>query len=103
MTRRAATSGITLTEADAPLVKGMLARGDRQHDITAYFGVNGGRIAEVANGAKFKNAKAAPEEFLPPPGPYPCGRDTQVALEALSAARKALQAAESLVRRHYSG
>jgi hypothetical protein len=31
-------------------VKGMLARGDKQHLIAAHFGVNGGRIAEVATG-----------------------------------------------------
>jgi hypothetical protein len=28
----------------------MLARGDRQHDIASYFGVNGGRIGEIATG-----------------------------------------------------
>ena len=32
---------------DTRIVKGMLSRGDRQHDIAAYFGVNGGRVAEV--------------------------------------------------------
>ena len=42
MSRRAKSSGIRLTEYDAALVKGMLARGDRQHDIAAWFGVNGG-------------------------------------------------------------
>jgi len=30
----------------------MLARGDRQHDIASYFGVNGGRIGEIATGDK---------------------------------------------------
>jgi hypothetical protein len=43
---RAATSGITLGHRETRVVKGMLARGDRQHDIASYFGVNGGRIAE---------------------------------------------------------
>jgi hypothetical protein len=42
MSRRAQPSGITLSVADAALIKGMLRRGDRQHDIAAWFGVNGG-------------------------------------------------------------
>ena len=50
---RAEPSGISLSEAEAAIVKGMLARGDRQHDIAAWFGVNSGRIANVANGSKF--------------------------------------------------
>ena len=41
---RANASGISLTAAHAALVKGMLKRGDRQHDIAAWFGVNGGRV-----------------------------------------------------------
>lgn len=71
MASRAPNSGITLTEQDASIVKGMLNRGDRQHDIAACFGVNGGRIAEIATGDKFGWVKAAPPEVLPPPGPYP--------------------------------
>ena len=42
MASRAKPSGIHLTDQDAAIVKGMLARGDRQHDIAAWFGVNGG-------------------------------------------------------------
>jgi hypothetical protein len=56
MAYRAPASGISLTEADAALVKGMLARGDRQHDIAAWFGVNGGRIAEISTGQKFRES-----------------------------------------------
>jgi hypothetical protein len=49
----------------------MLARGDRQSDIAAFFcGVNIGRISEIATGQKFRNVVAAPIEDLPPPGPY---------------------------------
>lgn len=66
---RAESSGITLSSKDAAIVKGMLARGDRQHDIAAWFGVNGGRIGEISKGAKFNNV-AAQTEHLPPPGPY---------------------------------
>ena len=53
MSYRAPPSGVSLTEADAAVAKGMLARGDRQHDIAAWFGVNGGRVAELASGKLF--------------------------------------------------
>lgn len=56
---------------ETQIVKGMLARGDKQHDIASYFGVNGGRIAEVATGnCDYPQAQPMPEEKLPPPGPY---------------------------------
>lgn len=56
---------------ETQIVKGMLLRGDKQHDIAAYFGVNGGRIAEVASGkCDYPTASAAPADKLPPPGPY---------------------------------
>ena len=53
------------------IVKGMLLRGDKQHDIASYFGVNGGRIAEVStDNCDYPNAQPLPPEKLPPPGPY---------------------------------
>jgi hypothetical protein len=62
---------MTFTYRETQIVKGMLARGDKQHDIAAYFGVNGGRIAEVATGkCDYPSAPAAPAEKLPPAGPY---------------------------------
>lgn len=67
---RAPSAGIRLTSADASIVKGMLARGDRQSDIASYFGVNGGRIAEISVGKTFASAAAAPGNTLPPKGPY---------------------------------
>jgi hypothetical protein len=73
MGRRADPSGVTLDAADAAIAKGMLVRGDRQHDIAAWFGVNGGRIAEIATGAKFGSVVAA--SSLPPRGPYLSGRE----------------------------
>jgi len=49
----------------------MLDRGDKQHDIASYFGVNGGRIAEVSTGScDYPNATPFPEDKLPPSGPY---------------------------------
>ena len=57
-------------EAEAGVVKAMLARGDKQHDIASWFGVNGGRVAEIATGQKFANVPACKYDNLPPQGPY---------------------------------
>lgn len=65
--QRAAASGRTLSAHDAAIVRGMLARGDRQHDIAAYFGVNGGRIAEISTGQKFPDIRPADPASLPQP------------------------------------
>jgi hypothetical protein len=73
---RAQPSGITPNAADAAFIKGMLARGDRQHDIAAWFGVNPGRIAEIATGAKFANVLGVSMADLPPAGPYPASTRT---------------------------
>ena len=97
---RAQKSGISLTSQDAALVKAMLARGDRQHDIAAGFGVNGGRIAEIATGQRFSAIAPIERSNLPPPGPYPSGRDATIALAALVAAREAIASAEAVVRRY---
>lgn len=59
-----------LSAADAALVKGMIARGDRQSDIAAFFAVNGGRISEVNTGKTHRNVRPASSHLLPPPGPY---------------------------------
>jgi hypothetical protein len=85
MGQRAEASGITLDEADAAIVKGMLARGDRQHDIAAWFGVNAGRIAEIANRLRFATVSTAPTPTLPPPGPYLSGRQVRELLSRMTA------------------
>jgi hypothetical protein len=46
----------------------MQARGDRDHDIAAWFGVNQGRVAEAKDG-KFGTLEAASKNELPPRGP----------------------------------
>jgi hypothetical protein len=48
---------------------GMVARGDRDHDIAAWFGVNQGRIAETKDGSKFGAVAPAAADQLPPKGP----------------------------------
>lgn len=93
----AESSGIRLTAEDASLVKGMIARGDRHHDIAAWFGVNQGRIAEVKNGHTFLGVEEAPAEDLPPSGPYTSGKSAHKAIEALKEAREALELAKSIV------
>lgn len=85
MKKRAQPSGIVLTEDDAAIAKGMLARGDRQHDVAAWFGVNGGRIAEISTGHRFAAIDPAPSHTLL--GPYPAGRVATAAVAALSAAK----------------
>lgn len=85
MRHRAEPSGVHLTVADAAQVKGMLKRGDRQHDIAAWFGVNAGRIAEVASGDRFAEVQAAQSPDLPPPGPYPKPQEAVAAITALKA------------------
>jgi hypothetical protein len=62
-------SGLSLKAKDAPIIMGMVARDDRDHDIAAWFGVNQGRIAEVKDGSKFGVVGAAPANELPPKGP----------------------------------
>jgi hypothetical protein len=65
---RGKSSGIALTNNDASKVLGMVGRGDRDHDIAAWFGVNQGRVAEVKDGSH-GSISAAKAEDLPPKGP----------------------------------
>ena len=64
---RGKASGYVLTAKDAAIVLAMQARGDRDHDIAAWFGVNQGRVAEVKDG-KFGSVSLAPANDLPPKG-----------------------------------
>jgi len=93
---KAPASGITLGHRETRVVKGMLARGDRQHDIASYFGVNGGRIAEIANGTNiYPNAQPAPEADLPPQGPYLTKFAVQSVIDTLNEALAALDLADA--------
>lgn len=87
---RARPSGRHLTASDASLVKGMVSRGDRKHDIAAWFGVNQGRIAEVQSGYLYPEAVEASTTELPPPGPYTSGKAAHSAMLALKEAKKIL-------------
>ncbi len=92
--KRARNSGIVMDETDAAIAKGMLRRGDRQHDIAAWFGVNSGRIAEIARELTFHDVDPAPDWELPPEGPYPAAKLAVASVVALAKARMALEAAE---------
>lgn len=79
---------MSFSNSEIALVKGMIARGDRQSDIAAYFGVNGGRISEINTEKYGAEVRAAPQDQLPPPGPYfASGRSTIRATETLTALR----------------
>jgi len=64
---RGKISGYSLTKDDVKMVLGMDARGDRNHDIAAWFGVNQGRIAEAKSG-EYGTLEAADPSQLPPAG-----------------------------------
>ncbi|ESX15951.1 hypothetical protein X767_27900 [Mesorhizobium sp. LSJC264A00] len=98
MGKRAEPSGIVLAADDAAIAKGMLARGDRQHDIAAWFGVNGGRIAEIATGKRYLWVEPADSGDVPPRGPYPAARVAVEVMAALTAAKAALASAEAMIR-----
>lgn len=70
MIARAEPSGQAISKADAALIRGMILRGDRHHDIAAFFGVNQGRIAEIKDGTRHPGVAPADPDELPPKGPY---------------------------------
>jgi hypothetical protein len=51
-------------------VKGMLKRGDKQHHIAAFFGVDSRAISTINTAKTFASVSAANILSLPPPGPY---------------------------------
>lgn len=82
---------MSFSHHETRIVKGMLLRGDKQHDIAAYFSVNGGRVGEVATGAcAYPNAQPLPGDQLPPPGPY-------LSKYALSSVLKVLEESASAI------
>jgi|SRR5665213_621092 len=93
---KAPASGITLGYRDTCTVKGMLLRGDRQHDIASYFGVNPGRISEVETRTNvYPDAQPAPEADLPPPGPYLTKFALQSVIDTLNEAIAVIEMAEA--------
>ena len=93
---RAVSGEASLSHRDIRYVKAMLMRGDRQHDIAAYFGVNGGRIAEVSTGdCAYPHAEPWDENDLPPPGPYITKFALRSVVTSLKEAIDAIEMAEA--------
>jgi hypothetical protein len=82
-----------LTADQAAIVKGLLARGEKQHDIAAFFGENGGRIAEIAKGKKHKDVKPAAKKDLPTPAALAGSYAVHQARQAIIRAKLGLDAA----------
>ena len=80
---KASRSGITVTKSDVSIILGMVNRGDRRHDIAAWFGLNQGRVAEVEAG-DHGAATPAPMSQLPPSGsPGPKARQLRRAADTV--------------------
>jgi len=86
---------MAFSDAEISIIKGMIARGDTQSHIAAYFGnANGGRISEINTGKRGVGIAAAPQSDLPPPGPYfTSGRASIRAKETLQALRDLIDGA----------
>jgi hypothetical protein len=65
---RGDASGLRVKPSDVPIIMGMVARGDRHHDIAAWFGLNQGRIKDAQDG-KYAPPQTSPGLSLPPKGP----------------------------------
>lgn len=80
---------MALNHREISIVIGMLDRGDKQQDIAAYFGVNGGRISEINTGQceDAVGVRPALENDLPPAGPIMAGRSALQMRDTLRALR----------------
>ncbi|WP_316174694.1 MULTISPECIES: hypothetical protein [unclassified Bradyrhizobium] len=84
---------MAMTVNDAKIAIGMLARGDNQHDVAAWFGENQARIVEASQG-KYGTTEAAPTSELPPKGPP--GIKGRRLLAFVEKAIKALEAGDNV-------
>ena len=100
---RAPQSGIHVEQWMVPLILGMVARGDRRHDIAAWFGINQGRIKEVEDGEFGTPALAKPNQLPPSGSPGPKARQIREAVHKAinilgTASSSEANAAEKILR-----
>lgn len=77
---KASRSGYTVNDTDVPIILGMIARGDRRHDVAAWFGLNQGRIKEVEDGKHGNPAAASSHQLLPSGSPGPKAQELKNAI-----------------------
>jgi hypothetical protein len=95
---KAPRSGITVQGGDVPVILGMVGRGDRRHDVAAWFGLNQGRIKEVENG-DHGIPSLAPATNLPPSGsPGPKARELRRSAAKVSQLLNAGNVADAVKR-----
>jgi hypothetical protein len=93
---KAPRSGERIRPADVPAMLAMVARGDRKHDITAWYGLNPGRIKNLISG-QHGNPPLAPANQLPPAGsPGPRARAIRQAAQRVEQLLSQGDAAQAL-------
>lgn len=84
-----------LTEHEASIVKGLLDRGDKQHDVAAFFSVNPGRVAEIKTGMRHLAVEPAAKKDLPSIAEVASGHALYRAKQALLRAKLGIEGALS--------
>lgn len=77
---RAPVSGYAVTKSNLPLILAMIDRGDRKHDIAAWFGLNQGRIKQAKDGYYGTPSLAARSKLPPAGSPGPKARGLRAAV-----------------------
>lgn len=80
-----------LDRGTAAVIKGMLGRGDRIQDIAVWFGVSVRVIHAVQSGAVHPFLALAPQNALPPAGPYSGAARAYFALAEIVEAERRLR------------
>lgn len=86
-----------ITPVQAAIIKGLLARGEKQHHIAAFFSINAGRVAEVKSGERYAHVEAASEHRLPTSAEITGGYAIWSALNAIKRAQDALSEARTAI------
>jgi hypothetical protein len=89
-----------LDEHQVGIIKGLLARGEKQQDIAAFFSCNSGRVAEVNTGKKFHHVSPAAGKDLPSSAEVASSYVIYLANQAIDRAMLGLQAAKAYLNDH---